>query len=132
MSLSVPHGLSIVHLQWSDGDLRILLPQTNDDLVREGSVLRHCVGTYGNGHIEGRSVIFFVRKHRRPERCYYTLDICFTAGIPNEVQLHGYGNERHGVNKEYSHKIPYKVRQFVDRWKAEVLIPWYLSTQKGA
>lgn len=120
------------HLQWSDGDLRILLPQTNDDLVREGSVLRHCVGTYGNGHVEGRSVIFFVRKHRRPERCYYTLDICFTAGIPNEVQLHGYGNERHGVNKEYSHKIPYKVRQFVDRWKTEVLIPWYLSTQKGA
>lgn len=118
-------------LQWSDGDLRILLPQTNDDLVREGSVLRHCVGTYGKGHTEGRSVIFFVRKHRRPERCYYTLDICMTNGRPYEVQLHGYGNERHGENKEHAHKIPAKVRAFVDRWKTEVLIPWYLKNQGG-
>lgn len=119
-------------LQWSDGELSILLPQTNDDLVREGSVLRHCVGSYGKGHTEGRSVIFFVRKYRRPERCYYTLDICMTNGKPFEVQLHGYGNERHGENKEHSHKIPAKVRAFVDRWKTEILIPWYLKNQGGA
>ena len=49
---------------------------------------------------------------------------------PKEVQLHGYGNERHGLNKQYSHKIPAKVRAFVDRWKNEILIPWFVSQKK--
>lgn len=110
------------HLQWSDGELCIVLPQSNDDLIREGKVLRHCVGTYGHGHIEGTNVIFFVRHYRRPERPYYTLDINMHKGV--EVQLHGYGNERHGPNKEYTHSIPTKVRAFCDRWKDEILRPF--------
>ena len=48
-------------------------------------------------------------------------------GKPREVQLHGYGNERHGVNKEHSHKIPQKVRSFVDRWEKEILMPWWVE-----
>ncbi|MGM9626966.1 MAG: PcfJ domain-containing protein [Faecousia sp.] len=112
-------------LEWNDGELRILLPRSNAELVREGNVLRHCVGGYGQGHCEGR-LIFFVRKYRRPERSYYTLNIDMTRGQPNEIQLHGYGNEHHGKNKEYTHKIPQKVRDFVDRWKKEVLMPWWL------
>ena len=112
-------------LEWNDGDLRILLPRSNAELVREGNVLRHCVGGYGKRHCEGR-LIFFVRKYRRPERSYYTLNIDMTRGQPEEIQLHGYGNEHHGKNKEYTHKIPQKVRDFVDRWKKEVLMPWWL------
>ena len=110
-------------LQWNDGELCIVLPQSNDDLIREGKVLRHCVGTYGNGHIDGTSVIFFVRHYRRPERPYYTLDINMQKR-GKEVQLHGYGNERHGPNKEYTHKIPVKVRAFCDRWENEILRPF--------
>lgn len=113
-------------LEWNDGDLRILLPRSNAELVREGSVLRHCVGGYGPGHCQGR-LIFFVRKYRRPERSYYTLNINMANGAPKEIQLHGYGNEHHGPNKEYRHKIPQKVRDFVDRWEKEVLIPWWLK-----
>lgn len=113
-------------LEWNDGDLRILLPRSNAELVREGAVLRHCVGGYGKGHCAGR-LIFFVRKYRRPERSYYTLNIDMTGGAPKEIQLHGYGNERHGKNKEHSHKIPQKVRDFVERWKREVLMPWWLQ-----
>lgn len=47
-----------------------------------------------------------------------------------EKQLHGYGNERHGQYKQYTHSIPQKVRNFCDRWKNEVLIPWYVEQQK--
>ena len=112
-------------LEWTDGELRILLPRKNSDLVREGNVLRHCVGGYGRQHCDGK-LIFFVRKYRRPDRSYYTLNIDMTSGQPKEIQLHGYGNERHGKNKEYRHKIPKKVRDFVDRWKKEVLMPWWL------
>lgn len=111
-------------LEWTDGELCIRLPRTPNELIDEGNTLRHCVGTYVNQHSEGNSVIFFVRHYRRPERSYYTLNINFSKFPAREVQLHGYGNERHGKNKEYSHKIPHKVRAFVDRWEAEVLKPF--------
>lgn len=116
-------------LEWTDGELCIRLPRDNGELLREGTVLRHCVGSYGNAHIERRDVIFFVRKYRRPERCYYTLDINM-QGKPYEKQLHGYGNEHHGKNKEHTHSIPPKVRAFVDRWETEVLLPWYYEQQR--
>lgn len=114
------------NLEWNDGDLRILLPRSNSELVREGNVLRHCVGGYGQQHCSGK-LIFFVRKFRRPDRSYYTLNIDMTSGQPKQIQLHGYGNERHGKNKEYRHKIPQKVLDFVERWKKEVLMPWWLQ-----
>lgn len=118
------------HLQWTDGDLCIILPRSAGDLHREGDVLRHCVGGYSDRHISGSDTIFFVRHYRRPERPYYTLDIRMNAGLPTEVQLHGYGNERHGKYKEHAHSIPKKVRDFVNRWKRDILIPWYIETSQ--
>ena len=117
-------------IQWTDKDLTVLLPGCNSDLVREGSVLRHCVGGYGEQHAKGESIILFVRHYRRPERPYYTLNISFKGSEPKEVQLHGYGNERHGPYKQYSHKIPKKVRDFVDRWEREIMLPWWREQQK--
>lgn len=117
-------------LQWTDGDLEILLPKSNLELVREGQVLRHCVGGYGNEHAKGEKIILFVRHHRRPERSYYTLNISFAEDRPREIQLHGYGNERHGKNKQYSHRIPARVRAFVDRWEREILVPWFIHQKK--
>lgn len=114
-------------LQWTDGDLCILLPKCSGELHEEGRVLRHCVGGYTERHISGSDTIFFVRHYRRPERSYYTLDIRMDGDIPKEIQLHGYGNERHGTHKQYSHRIPGKVRAFVDRWKQEILVPWWAA-----
>ena len=111
-------------LEWTDGELCVVLPRTEEDLVSEGKALRHCVGTYGNQHCAGKP-IFFVRHYRRPERSYYTLQIDMTKAIPQEIQLHGYGNERHGDRKQYRHKIPQKVRDFCDRWEREILSPWF-------
>lgn len=117
-------------IQWTDKELSILLPRCNGDLIQEGEVLRHCVGGYGRTHSEGESIILFVRHYRRPERPYYTLNISFSGGEPKEIQLHGYGNEHHGDHKQYRHSIPQKVRQFVDRWKKEVLLPWWREQMK--
>lgn len=117
-------------LEWTDGDLCVVLPRTEEDLAVEGKTLRHCVGTYGNQHCSGRP-IFFIRHYRRPERSYYTLQINMNKAIPVEVQLHGYGNEHHGEHKQYRHKIPQKVRDFCDRWEREVLMPWF-ADQKTA
>ena len=117
-------------LQWNDGDLCVVLPMSAKDLHDEGKILRHCVGGYSDRHISGSDTIFFVRKYRRPERSYYTLDIRMNKERPEEVQLHGYGNERHGKNKEFTHSIPKKVRDFVDRWEREVLLPWWAAHQE--
>ena len=76
--------------------------------------------------------MFFVRHRRRPERSYYTLQIDMNGTIPKELQLHGYGNERHGDHKQYAHKIPRKVREFCDRWEREVLTPWFAAQRAGA
>ena len=118
-------------LEWTAGDLCVVLPKTEGDLVSEGNTLRHCVGTYGKEHCSGKP-IFFVRHRRRPERSYYTLQIDMTKEIPKEIQLHGYGNERHGDRKQYSHKIPQKVRDFCDRWEREVLTPWFADRKAQA
>lgn len=117
-------------LQWTDGELEILLPKSNQELVAEGQTLRHCVGGYGAQHAAGQKIILFVRHHRRPERSYYTLNISFAGDRPTEVQLHGYGNERHGEHKEHKHRIPAKVRQFVDGWEKNILLPWYIQNMK--
>lgn len=117
-------------LEWTDGELDVILPKDNGELVYEGDILRHCVGSYGRSHVEKSSVIFFIRRHRRPERPYYTLAIDMRER-PKENQLHGYGNERHGRNKQYTHTIPKKVRQFCDRWENEVLLTWYAEQQKN-
>ena len=115
-------------LQWNDGELCVILPKGYADLVQEGNVLRHCVGGYSESHIQGSHTIFFIRHYRRPERCYYTLDINMQDG-PFRNQLHGYGNERHGLHKEHKHKIPKKVLDFCDRWEREVLQPWWRDKQ---
>lgn len=121
----------MAELRWSDGELCVVLPTCNDDLVREGDTLRHCVGGYGESHISRQHVIFFIRHYRRPERSYYTLDINMTDR-PWRQQLHGYGNERHGPNKQYRHSIPKKVLDFCDRWEKEILMPWYYAQQEKA
>lgn len=116
-------------LLWTDGELCTVLPASNADLVHEGNVLRHCVGGYGKSHVQGTAVIFFVRHYRRPERPYYTLSIDMSGKAPKRVQLHGYGNERHGERKQYTHSIPAKVLDFCSRWESDVLAPWWIARQ---
>lgn len=117
------------HLEWSDGDICIRLPRSLAELVREGATLHHCVGGYGDKHLSGSDVIWFVRHARRPERSWYTLDIRMNAGEPREVQLHGYKNEL--VHGKELH-IPRRVREFCDRWEREVLLPGWKRAQRQA
>lgn len=117
-------------LEWNDGDLAVILPCCNGDLVREGQILRHCVGGYGASHAKGNEIILFIRHYRRPDRCYYTLNVSFAGDMPRRIQLHGYGNERHGDRKQYQHRIPQKVLDFVASWEQEVMLPWWRDKKK--
>lgn len=108
-------------LEWTDGEFCIVVPSSNTQLVAEGKTLDHCVGRYGKQHCEGQP-IFFVRKYRRPERSYYTLNENLNGLEPARVQLHGYKNDR---IKGKPRSIPPKVLAFVERWEKEVLLPWH-------
>ena len=113
-------------LAWSDGEFCVRVAATPDELTSEGRVLEHCVGTYHKKHCAKTDVIFFVRRARRPDTPYFTLDINMKLKIPKEIQLHGYKNEwckRGGGTR----KIPEKVRAFCDRWENEVLLPWFAA-----
>lgn len=113
-------------LEWSCGDYCIVLPNDNGDLIAEGKTLDHCVGRYADGHIAERTVVFFIRHKRRPERSWYTMDYNFNIKKPARNQLHGYKNEsvtRNGRHMDL--KIPDKVLDFVDRWEREILFPFF-------
>lgn len=108
-------------LAWRDGDLCIRVAATPQELIEEGDTLHHCVGGYHQKHAAETDVIFFVRRVRRPERSWYTLDIRMDTDVPREVQLHGYRNE---WTDRGLRSVPKDVREFCDRWEREVLLPW--------
>ena len=120
-------------LQWSDGEICIVIPQREEDLIEEGAVLHHCVGGYGRSHIEGRP-IFFVRHARRPERSWFTLNEDLRQMRPQRIQLHGYRNElfdSKAKRKNGFNRIPQRVLDFVARWEREILAPWQLEQKRA-
>ena len=122
-------------LTWTDGTYMIRAAASPAELSEEGRVLRHCVGTYAKAMAAREDVIFFVRKYRRPERSWLTLDINMAGSKPVEAALHGWFNEGTpedpGMpNKKPKRQIPKRGRDFIDRWKREVLEPWWEATHK--
>ena len=46
-----------------------------EEMVHEGKVLHHCVGSYVDRHAQGKTAIFFIRKRTNPDKPYYTLEL---------------------------------------------------------
>lgn len=70
---------------WKSKDYSIITPVTSEDLVREGSSLNHCVGSYVNRVMNGETRIYFLRKNDEPDRPYVTVEV-----KDNELrQVHG-------------------------------------------
>lgn len=51
------------------------MARSQSELNKESRVLNHCVRTYGNKIIRGKSLIFFIRKKEEPGQPYYTLEL---------------------------------------------------------
>ena len=77
------------------GGLRILIPNSAEEIIQEGKTLHHCVAGYAARHINGSTTILFLRKARTPMRSYLTIELYESHGQICIQQIHGYRNENY-------------------------------------
>lgn len=68
----------LYHDEWNtytNDKFMVVRPYLPSDLHREGAELNHCVGTYTNAVLAGRTKIFFVRKKSQPEKPLVTIEV---------------------------------------------------------
>ncbi|MEE0265559.1 MAG: PcfJ domain-containing protein [Acutalibacteraceae bacterium] len=78
-------------------DLILIQPKEIEEIVKEGKVLRHCVGGYAERHSVGTTNIFFIRKKDAPEVPFYTIEVSNRYTI---VQCRGYRNDNESPKPE--------------------------------
>ena len=94
-------------LYFEKDGLKIICPSIPDDVITEGHVLHHCVGSYIDRIIKNECIILFVRKCCEINKPYYTIEI---RG-QEVVQVRGMGN---------CVATP-EVQDFINYWQKQVL-----------
>ena len=51
-----------------------MVPQSGDEIRKEGEALHHCVGSYVYDVASGKTNIFFIRKAAEPDKSYFTME----------------------------------------------------------
>lgn len=95
--------------EFSDEEFTIFYPEKPEDIVREGSELHHCVGSYIKRIIRGNNIILFLRKNEELDKSLVTVDIIpINDGLFEIEQAHGKCNC-------CISKIP-GVTEFIKKW----------------
>lgn len=74
--------LSKMSYQSEATGLMIRPAETQNELIKEGKILHHCVAGYAKSHADGTTSIFFIRKIAEPDKPFYTLE--FKNGKVNQ------------------------------------------------
>lgn len=82
------HAMVNQDYAWEDDQYCVVVPNKSDDIKNEGTELNHCVGSYIESVLDGRTQICFMRKKDTPEQSLITLEIR-SRGIQ---QARGYSN----------------------------------------
>ena len=69
--------------------LTVIIPESVEEIAREGRILHHCVGGYAKRHAEGTLHILFVRQIGKEDIPYYTMEVSLSGKI---VQCRGFRN----------------------------------------
>ncbi|HGW6178696.1 TPA: PcfJ domain-containing protein [Enterococcus faecalis] len=87
-------------------DLLFLTPHSLQEIVQEGSILHHCVGSqrYLEQHKQGATTIVFIRKKEEPNLPYFTLEY----RNQQVTQIQGKRNRQ---------EVPEKIKQAVRQWQ---------------
>ena len=104
--------------------LKIVVPQSIDEIIAEGRVLSHCVGGYAERHAKGKLHILFLRKLNAPNVPYYTMEVSTEGKI---IQCRGYKNniERNGGRPK-----PPEIQAFEDEYQKYLQILFDKSGRK--
>lgn len=75
--------------EFSDDTYSIVAVKDLQDLIREGRILKHCVGSYIDSVSNGKEYILFLRQNKDIETPFFTIDVT----PDNKVrQIHGHSN----------------------------------------
>ena len=87
-------------------DLLFLAPHSLQEIVEEGQVLHHCVGSqhYLEQHTNGTTTIIFIRRKEEPSMPYFTLEY----RNQQVTQIQGKCNRQ---------EVPEKIKQAVRQWQ---------------
>lgn len=91
--------------------------ENSTELIVEGKVLHHCVGTYADKHAKGKCTIILIRRLEEPEVPFYTMEL---VG-PEKRIIQVRGNHNCGMTQE--------VEAFVESYKKYLA---ELGKKKGA
>ena len=61
-------------LEFKEKDFCVVTPKTSKDIISEGTSLNHCVSSYVDRILEGRTMIIFMRRAKIPEDSLITLE----------------------------------------------------------
>lgn len=86
-------------------NLVMLAPETGEEIISEGKILKHCVGGYVNRHARGDTIILFIRHKDKPKIPFFTIEV--NPETLEIIQCHGYRNER-----DSGFKKPDEIKKF--------------------
>lgn len=95
-------------MECKDKEFSILTPKKAVDIVREGRLLNHCVGSYVNKVIQGKSIIIFLRKTDCIDDPYYTIEL--SPSDYSLIQIRGKNNCN----------VPSDEMSFVNKWLSQL------------
>ncbi|MBO4854065.1 MAG: PcfJ domain-containing protein [Oscillospiraceae bacterium] len=100
-------------LHWEKYGLLIRPARSHMELFEEGKKLSHCVGRkhYAMSMAEGKTAIFFIRREKKPDIPYVTLELSLTGW--HKIQCYGKGDSWPGKS----------VDTFVNAWLRDVVRP---------
>jgi hypothetical protein len=85
-----------------------VVPKSADEIRREGQTLHHCVGSYVDRVLEGKTLIMFIRRKEEMNKPFYTMEVC----KGEIIQVRG----------EYNHDMTEPVKRFVESFKNNKLM----------
>lgn len=86
---------------YCDGTFFIRPPFTQEEIIREGKLMQHCVGTYADRHMKGTTDILFMRRCDKPDTPLYTIE--FKDGMERQIRGKGNGVVKTTAEKEFHH-----------------------------
>lgn len=110
MELSNEARKKMVYTDQSRG-LTVIIPDTIEEIAREGRILHHCVGGYAKRHAEGALHILFIRQIGKEDIPYYTMEVDLFGKI---VQCRGFKNniEHNGGSPK-----PQEIKDFEEEYQ---------------